>query len=244
MTRLALLASLLTLSLSLGPLAAAERRPASARRDQPLKEADCAPGDLRGGRRPGLPQLGVPDVVRAHGATGAARRAAPGRGGWTRTGRGRSALSQHAPIGQRQRLRDDRRRIRPHQSRLSQEARRRARGPGRRRDLRWIDRVVRGRGHRAHAQSGGDQARGLPRVAAARPPAGHDRRRRSDPRRALGDRRRRPPGAATGLRRGPDLGAAGARLLPGGARGHVPRSIAAGAPGGVRRSAGRHPGRR
>jgi serine protease Do len=39
MTRLALLASLLTLSLSLGAIAAAERRPASARRDQPLKEA-------------------------------------------------------------------------------------------------------------------------------------------------------------------------------------------------------------
>ena len=39
MTRLALLASLLTLNLSLGAIAAAERRPAPARRDQPLKEA-------------------------------------------------------------------------------------------------------------------------------------------------------------------------------------------------------------
>ena len=39
MTRAALLGSLLAFSFSLGAIGAAERRPASARRDQPLKEA-------------------------------------------------------------------------------------------------------------------------------------------------------------------------------------------------------------
>ena len=243
MTRLAVFASLLALGLSFGPLGAAERRPGTARRDQARKEAIALQETFAGVADQVFPSLVcLTSFERTAGTAPPAEGAASG-GSWSEPLETRSALPQHAPVGQRHRLRDGRRRVCAHQPRLSEEARRRARGPGRRRGIRWNDRVVRGRGHRAHAQPRRDQARGLSRVEAARAPAGRDRRPRRDSRRSLGDRRRRSGGTATGLRRGADLGAAAARLLPGGSRRHVPRSVPAGAPGGVRRSAGRHPGR-